>query len=151
MRIPDKRYQTNMVCTFLRYLECLSFEVLRFGPFRQVPHKNLQNTSVSKPLQALLCLLCSFLDSISLYGWKDSHGSQRSLYCTTSRSDNFQLVQWWFVTHRKKIEEVHLVDEEFLHNKVKSNGFYMWIMVCYRIYLRRWMYLRQLELRIMEI
>ena len=81
----------------------------------------------------------SFLDSISLYGWKDSHGSQRSLYCTTSRIDTFQLVQRWFVTHRKKIEEVHLVDEEFLHNKVNSNGFCMWIMVCYRIYSTRWM------------
>ena len=36
----------------------------------------------------------------------------------------------WFVTHRKKLEEVNFVDEEFLHQKVNKNGVYMWSIVC---------------------
>ena len=70
----------------------------------------------------------SFLDGISPCEWKNSD-SKRSLYCTTSRSDNFQLLHSWFVTHRKKLEEVDFVDEEFLHTKINKNGVYMWIMV----------------------
>ena len=41
-------------------------------------------------------------------------------------------MQFWFVTHRKKLEEVDFVDEEFLHKNVNKNGIYMTIMVCYR-------------------
>ena len=41
-------------------------------------------------------------------------------------------MQLWFVTHRKKLEEVDFVDEEFLHKNVNKNGIYMTIMVCYR-------------------
>ena len=39
-------------------------------------------------------------------------------HCTSSRSNNFYLVQLWFATHRKKLEEVDFVDEEFLHKKI---------------------------------
>ena len=38
-------------------------------------------------------------------------------------------MQSCFVTHRKKLEEVDFVDEEFLHKKVKK-GVFMRIMVC---------------------
>ena len=34
----------------------------------------------------------------------------------------------WFVTHRKKLEEVDFVNEEFLHKKINKNGIYMWII-----------------------
>ena len=52
-------------------------------------------------------------------------------YCTTlRRSDNFQLVQSLFVTQRKKIEEVKLVDAKFLHKKVNKNVVYMRIILC---------------------
>ena len=53
---------------------------------------------------------------------------------TTRRSDNIQLVQSWFVTQTKKLEEVYFVDEEFLQKKVNKNGVYMRIMVRYRRY-----------------
>ena len=42
------------------------------------------------------------------------------MYCTTRRSDNFQVVQSWFVTDRKKLEEMDFADEEFLHKKEKK-------------------------------
>ena len=58
-----------------------------------------------------------FLDGISPFGWKHS-GGQGSLYHTTRRSDRFSLVHSWFVNHRKKLEEVEFVKEEFLHKKV---------------------------------
>ena len=34
-------------------------------------------------------------------------------------------------THRKKLEEVDFVDEEFLHKEVNKNDVYMRIIVCY--------------------
>ena len=46
-------------------------------------------------------------------------------------------MQLWFVTHRKKLEEMDFVDEEFLYKKVNKNDVYMRIMVCYRRYSRR--------------
>ena len=49
----------------------------------------------------------------------------------------------WFVTHRKKIEEVDFVDEEFQHKKINNKDFYMWINVYYRRYFRRCMQLKQ--------
>ena len=39
-----------------------------------------------------------------------------------------------FFTHRKKLEEVDFVNEEFLHKKVNINGVYMRIMMCHRRY-----------------
>ena len=30
----------------------------------------------------------------------------------------------WFVTHRKKLEEVDFVDEEFQHKKINNKDFY---------------------------
>ena len=33
-------------------------------------------------------------------------------------------MQSWFVIHRKKLEEVEFVDEEFLHKKVNKNENY---------------------------
>ena len=43
---------------------------------------------------------------------------------SVSASDkiNNQLVQSPFVTHTKTIEEVHFVDEEFLHKKINKSG-----------------------------
>ena len=46
--------------------------------------------------------------------------SQRSLDCTTSRSDNLQLVQSQFITHRKRSVEVDFVDEELLQEEDKQ-------------------------------
>ena len=46
-------------------------------------------------------------------------------------------MQSWLATHRKKLEEMYFVDEEFLHEKVNKNGVYIRIMVCYRRYSRR--------------
>ena len=57
-------------------------------------------------------------------------------------------MQSWFDTYRKKLEEMDFVDEEFLHKKVNKNGVYMRIMVCYRGYSKRYMYLRQPDLSI---
>ena len=45
-------------------------------------------------------------------------------------------MQSWFVTYRKKLEEVHFVEEEFLHKKVNKNGINMRIMASYRRYSR---------------
>ena len=33
-------------------------------------------------------------------------------------------MQSWFVTHRKKLEEVDFVDEEFLHKKINKKDVY---------------------------
>ena len=41
------------------------------------------------------------------------------------------------VTRKKKLEEVHFADEEFLYNKANSKDVYTWIMVSYRRYSRR--------------
>ena len=61
------------------------------------------------------------------------------MYCTTMRRrDSFYLVQSWFVTDRKKLEEEEFVDEEFLHKKVNKNDVYMRIVLCYRRYSRRY-------------
>ena len=119
IQIPDKRYRTNTFRTFwstrstsaLRYLGLDHFS--RFGTKICKIQVRLWNK--------LACLISwrgfvsflntgyfPFLGGISLHGWKHS-GSQGSLYCTTRRSDNFQLVQSWFVTHRRKLEEVDFV------------------------------------------
>ena len=45
-------------------------------------------------------------------------------------------MQSWFVTYRKKLEEVYFVDEELLYKKVNENGVCIRIMVCYRRYSR---------------
>ena len=50
--------------------------------------------------------------------------------CTRSSTDNFQLVQPWFVTYRKKLEKVHFPDEQCLHKKINNKYNYMWIMMC---------------------
>ena len=42
---------------FLRYLECLSFEISRCRPFWYVPHKNLRKTRESKRQEILMCLI----------------------------------------------------------------------------------------------
>ena len=41
---------------FLRYLECLSFVLPRFRPFRQDTHEKLQNTSEAIGYEILVCL-----------------------------------------------------------------------------------------------
>ena len=38
----------------------------------------------------------------------------------------------WFVTNKKKLEEVDFADEEFQHKKINNKDVYMCIMVCYR-------------------
>ena len=38
-------------------------------------------------------------------------------------------MQPWFVTHRKKLEEMDFVDEEFLHKKVDKMAF-IWGLWC---------------------
>ena len=62
--------------------------------------------------------------------------SEKLVNSTKKRSDNLQS---WFDIHRKKLEEVDFVDEEFLHKKVNKNGVYMRIMVCYIRYPKRYM------------
>ena len=62
--------------------------------------------------------------------------SEKLVNSTKKRSDNLQS---WFDIHRKKLEEVDFVDEEFLHKKVNKNGVYMRIMVCYIRYSKRYM------------
>lgn len=57
---------------------------------------------------------------------------------TTSDSDDFQLAQSQFVTYRKKHEKKDFVNEEFLHKKINNKDVYIWIMVCYRRYCRRY-------------
>ena len=47
----------------------------------------------------------------------------------------------WFVTHRKKLEEVEFVNEEFQYKIVNNKDFYMWTMLCYWRYFRRYMQL----------
>ena len=49
----------------------------------------------------------------------------------------------WFVTQRKKLEEVDFADEEFQHKKINNKDVYMCIMACYRGYSRRCMKSRQ--------
>ena len=56
----------------------------------------------------------------------------------------------WFVTHRKKYEEVDFVNEEFLHKKINKNGLYMWICATQDI-LDKHVVKRQPESSIMEI
>ena len=46
-----------------------------------------------------------------------------------------------FVTHRKKLEEVEFVNEEFQYKTVNNKDFYMWTMLCYWRYFRRYMQL----------
>ena len=60
-------------------------------------------------------------------------------------------MQSWFVTLRKKLEELEFVGEEFVHKKVNKNGVYMRIMLCFRRYSRRYMQLRQAESSILKI
>ena len=62
--------------------------------------------------------------------------SEKLVNSTKKRSDNLQS---WFDIHRKKLEEVDFVDQEFLHKKVNKNGVYMRIMVCYIRYSKRYM------------
>ena len=62
--------------------------------------------------------------------------SEKLVNSTKKRSDNLQS---WFDIHRKKLEEVDFVDEEFLHKTVNKNGVYMRIMVCYIRYSKRYM------------
>ena len=62
--------------------------------------------------------------------------SEKLVNSTKKRSDNLQS---WFDIHRKKLEEVDFVDEEFLHKKINKNGVYMRIMVCYIRYSKRYM------------
>ena len=57
---------------------------------------------------------------------------------TTSDSNDFQLVQSQFVTYRKKHEKKDFVNEEFLHKKINNKDVYIWIMVCYGRYSRRY-------------
>ena len=57
--------------------------------------------------------------------------------CTRGSTDNFQLVQPWFVTYRKKLEKVHFPDEECLHKKINNKYNYIWIIMCCRGYPRR--------------
>ena len=38
-------------------------------------------------------------------------------------------MQSWFVSHRKKLEEVDFVDADFMHKKINKNSVYVWIMV----------------------
>ena len=59
--------------------------------------------------------------------------------CTVLLREELMNFSWWFVAHRKKLEKVDFVDEEFLDKKVNKNGVYMRIMVCYRRYSRRYM------------
>ena len=70
---------------------------------------------------------------------------QRSLYCIRVA---VIILNWskLFVTHRQKLEEVDIVHEEFQHKKINNKDFCMWIMVYYRGYSRRCMYLRQSRL-----
>ena len=35
----------------------------------------------------------------------------------------------WFDTHRKKLEQVNFVEEEFQYKKINIKDFYMWIML----------------------
>ena len=49
-------------------------------------------------------------------------------------------MQCWYVTHRKKLEKVDFVDEEFLDKKANKNGVYIRIIVSCRRYSRRYMY-----------
>ena len=44
------------------------------------------------------------------------------------KSYYFQLIQSWFVTLRKKLEELNFVDVEFLHRKITNKDVYVWIM-----------------------
>ena len=44
----------------------------------------------------------------------------------------------WF-SRGLSLEETELVEEEFLHKKVNKNGVYMWTMLCYKKYFRRYM------------
>ena len=59
------------------------------------------------------------------------------------QSGKLGLAQLWFVIHRKKLEEVHFADEEFLHKKVNKNDVFIRIMVCYRKYCRKYISLRR--------
>ena len=40
--------------------------------------------------------------------------------CTASSSDNFQLVQAYFVTYKKKLEEVDFAHKEFLGKNINN-------------------------------
>ena len=59
-------------------------------------------------------------------------------------------MQSWFLTHRKKLEEVNFVDEEFLHKKINKNGKYVDYGVLRKI-VQKMHVIRQPESNIMEI
>ena len=57
--------------------------------------------------------------------------------CTSISSEYIQLPQSYFVTYRKKLEEVVFFEEEFLHKKIqrhKETKTFMWIIVPWLIF-----------------
>ena len=53
--------------------------------------------------------------------WRERFGEP----CTTSSSDNFQLIQSWIVAYRQKLEELQFVDEEFPNKKINNKDVYI--------------------------
>ena len=45
--------------------------------------------------------------------------------CTSISSEYIQLPQSYFVTYRKKLEEVVFFEEEFLHKKIRNKDVYV--------------------------
>ena len=69
-------------------------------------------------LGELVRLHISSQHRIFTFSCTDKKHSKKLVLCM-SRSDDFQLIQLWFVTYRKKLEE-DFADEEFLHKKINS-------------------------------
>ena len=59
-----------------------------------------------------------------------SKGSMEGLneICTSISSEYIQLPQSYFVTYRKKLEEVVFFEEEFLHKKIRNKDVYVIIV-----------------------
>ena len=148
MRIPEKRYRTNTVRTFwdtpstsaLRPL----VSTISLGSVRKCEKYKwdygIRNFSLLDKL-VRFCI-CSQHRVFPLPWWY--FPIQVEIFRQSGKFVLYYYEKKWkylagavMVCLTKKLEEVHFVDEEFLHKKVNRNGVYMRIMVCYRRYSRR--------------